>query len=88
MIIARRRTPRRRYSVPLAGLVNDFNQAYTTPDKFNSDAIAVYFNGQRLTLIDDFTVAESGGPGTGFDTVNFRTTPSAGDRMFSDYSVN
>lgn len=85
MIIARRRVHATKYGVPLTGPINGANQTYTTPDKFNPTAQAVYYNGQRLSLTLDYSIAESGGPGTGYDTVNFLVTPKVGDHLLVDY---
>lgn len=85
MIIARRRVHSTKYNVPLVGLINGTNQTYTTPDLFNATTIAVYYNGQRLQPTDDFTLGESGGPGTGYDTVSLVVTPQVGDHLLSDY---
>jgi hypothetical protein len=46
---------------------------------------AVYYNGQRLKLIDDYTIAESGGSGTGYDTIILEVPPRPGDNMLVDY---
>jgi hypothetical protein len=49
--------------------------------------IAVYFNGVRQTLIDDYMVVESGGPGTGYDTVVMNVAPLYFDHLTADYVV-
>jgi hypothetical protein len=85
VIIARRRVHTQKYGIGLTGLIDGVNQAYTTPDKFNPSAHAIYYNGQRLSLTLDYSIAESGGPGAGFDTVNFLVTPKVGDHLLADY---
>jgi hypothetical protein len=45
----------------------------------------VYYNGQRLLLADDYTLAESGGPGTGYDTIQTVVVPKPGDKIWADY---
>lgn len=74
----------------LAGAINGTNTVFTTASKFvhvvGGLSIQVYMNGQRLVLTDDYTLSESGGPGTGFDTVTLLTAPRAGDKVFADYT--
>lgn len=52
-------------------------------------SIALYFNGQRLEsgAGNDFTVSESGGVGTGFDTVTLLFLPNIGSKFVADYFV-
>ena len=49
--------------------------------------IAVYFNGVRQTFIDDYAIIESGGAGTGFDTVVMNVAPLYFDHLTADYVV-
>lgn len=63
-----------RYDIVPAGLVDGVNATFTTPDKFVQvipHVIRVYRNGQRQALHDDYAVSESGGNGTGYDTITF-----------------
>jgi hypothetical protein len=93
-----------RIGVRLVGTYNSLNRVFTVPapDKFIHDAvqpgrtIAVYHNGRRLTQsltgspVDGmFVVSESGGVGTGFDTVTLTALAPATvrSRLFADYSV-
>lgn len=75
----------------LVGPKNGVNVVFTTPglEKFVHNLpfldISVYYNGVRLALLDDYTVSESGGPGTGFDTVTINLPPFANDHLFADY---
>lgn len=73
----------------LIGAVNGVNTSFTTAEVFVHDlprlSIAVYFNGQRLLLTDDYSIAESGGPGTGYDTVVTLFAPVPGDKIWADY---
>jgi hypothetical protein len=48
---------------------------------------SVYFNGVRQTFIDDYMVLESGGPGTGYDTVVLNIAPLYFDHVTADYVV-
>jgi hypothetical protein len=75
----------------LIGPMNGANTTFTTPsgDKFVHNlpflTIAVFYNGVRLVLLDDYMLAESGGPGTGFDTVLLVLAPVAPDHLIADY---
>jgi len=75
----------------LTGPKDGVNVTYTVPtgDKFTHNlpffSIKVYFNGVRLTLLDDYTIAESGGVGTGYDTVVLEVTPLPWDHLLVDY---
>ncbi len=76
----------------LIGLRNGINVTYQTPglEKFAHNLpffdISISFNGSRLALLDDYLVAESGGLGTGFDTVILVVPPPLpDDHLFADY---
>lgn len=75
----------------LLGAKNGANVAFTVPvgDQFTHNlpffSIQVYYNGQRLILLDDYTVVESGGFGTGFDTVVLEVAPASFDKLYVDY---
>ena len=77
----------------LIGATNGFNLTFILPngDKaINQEPgakIKIYYNGQRLHEggINDFTIAESGGAGTGFDTVTLLFAPQSGDLISADY---
>jgi hypothetical protein len=73
-----------------SGVINGSNTTFTLPESFipSGDlAIRVYRNGQRQTLGDDYTVTESGGAGTGFDTIEFAApcAPKDGSVLRVDY---
>jgi hypothetical protein len=74
---------------PLVGPRNGVNTTYTTPEKFLADTIRVYRNGvrQQQGAGLDFISAESGGPGTGYDTVIFGPglPPVSIEMLFADY---
>lgn len=83
-----------RQGVPLLGSVDGVNQTFSTPEAFHRRApygitIAVYYNGQRLTegASNDYEVSESGGMGTGFDTVTLKFAPLAGDVLTADFTT-
>jgi hypothetical protein len=65
------------------------NVTFTAGEVFVHDpprlTICVYYNGQRLLLADDYTLAESGGPGTGYDTIQTVVVPKPGDKIWADY---
>jgi hypothetical protein len=75
----------------LVGPKNGSNLTFTTPsgDKFVNNlpflTIAVYYNGLRLQLLDDYMLSESGGLGTGFDTVLLAYPPVSPDNLLADY---
>lgn len=65
------------YGEDLAGLINDVNTVFTTAVDFVAGSEAVYFNGvrQREGVGNDYVRSESGGVGTGFDTITFAAAP-------------
>jgi hypothetical protein len=85
----------RKEDIQLIGVVNNSNTVYTIPtDKFIQDAtfkIIVYKNGVKQVFLDDYFIAESGGPGTGYDTVIFTiaptTIPAPDDILTADYYI-
>jgi len=91
-----------RVGVPLVGPLNGTNRVFrTTPDEFEQDlagtgrTIEVFHNGRRLIQtatpdpsIGDYTVEESGGVGTGFDTINLLTfAPVARSSLVANYAL-
>lgn len=79
-----------RVGVPLGGAVNGANTVFTTPEAFRNSGgitISVYYNGQRIFETDDYILSESGGVGTGFNTITVLFTPRAGDRLDADYLI-
>jgi hypothetical protein len=93
MATARRRsTPQalQRWDIALSGVTNGINVSFATPEFFlqvSNLHIRVYLNGQRLRegAGNDYTVAESGGLGTGFDTVILAIAPRSGDTVTADF---
>jgi hypothetical protein len=75
----------------LQGPRNGGNTVFTVPggDKFTHNlpfmSIQVYFNGQRLRLLEDYGVSESGGVGTGYDTIQMAIAPRSYDVLTADY---
>lgn len=84
-----------REKIPLIGLRNGSNRVFFTPDKFingsysgNIFHITVEHNGKELYENIDFTIAESGGPGTGYDTLNFIAfTPVSHSLLYATYAI-
>ena len=83
---------RYRVGQELVGVKDGANVVYTTPglEKFAHNLpfldISVIYNGGRLKLLDDYAVIESGGTGTGFDTIMILDLPpESGDHLFADY---
>lgn len=67
-------------AMPLMGAVNGTNRVFTVPppDKFlegdylgNQFHILVSHNGHTLQVNSDYVISESGGIGTGYDTITF-----------------
>jgi hypothetical protein len=84
------RLSRYRVEVPLLGTKNHVNLAFTAPDKFLPTTLSVYFNGQRMRrgIGEDYVVSESGGPGTGYDTITLldaALAPYSTEQLFADY---
>lgn len=79
--------------VALSGLQDDSNLVFTIPDKAKHDPpklqLKVYRNGvlQNPGSLNDYVVTESGGPGTGFDTITFATgsAPLAWESLWASY---
>jgi len=81
-----------RVGVSLVGPIDGVNRLFrTTPEHFIHDlsgtgrTIELWHNGRRLTqtavpnpALGDYTVGESGGVGTGFDTINLLTFAPVG----------
>ena len=79
--------------IHLVGAVDGFNTVYTIPNgvfvQSGYYTIVVYLNGVKQNFNDDFTISESGGPGTGYDTVTFTVPPESStlpvDVVTADY---
>ena len=82
---------RRLYNQPLLGTVDGVNTTFTTAKPFlriNGHAEAVHLRGLRRSegVGEDYEVDESGGPSTGYDTIEFLCPPRPGDILLIDYS--
>lgn len=98
MAIARRRElADQRTDVQLIGTPNAALKVFTTPDVFFHDpsrSIRLYLNGQRLFQgvdgVGDYVAGESGGIGTGYDSVIINASclaPKPGDLLTADYFI-
>jgi len=77
-----------RAGVPLAGSINGSNTTFAFPEPAlvgPSYGPSVFYNGQQLLRVDDYALTESGGPGSGFDTVSLLFAPKPGDKLTADY---
>lgn len=81
----------RREDIQLVGIIDGSNTVFTLPpsDTFfvqnSTYRIIVYLNGVKQLLNDDYFVSESGGSGTGFDTVIMSSPP--GQNGFFDQVI-
>ena len=73
----------------LTGQVDGVNADFQTVQKYRPGREAVYLNGlrQRPGASYDYVRVESGGTGTGYDTIQFNEAPSAGDWLLVDYDL-
>ena len=78
-----------RWAVALLGAKNGSNRVFRTPEYYlfgGQYRICVFLNGQRLAGDGgDFTESESGGFGSGFDTLTLEVAPQADDVLMADY---
>jgi len=85
-----------RQEIPLIGLRNGINRTFFTPDKFLNGLtlagdrfhIQIKHNGKDLYEGIDYTISESSGPGTGYDTINMISlTPVGHSLLFATYAI-
>lgn len=84
-----------REKIPLIGMKNGLNRTFYTPDKFingsylsNIFHITIEHNGKELYENIDYSIGESGGPGTGYDTINiFSLTPNSHSLLYATYAI-
>lgn len=79
-------TDTRVYNEIPGGTIDGVNATFTTSQAFVSGSEAVHYNGSRQRLGDDYAISESGGAGTGFDTVTFLVPPRPDDNLVVDYT--
>lgn len=80
----------RLYNQPLLGTINGANAVFTTARPFvrvGGYTEAVHLRGLRRSegVAEDYQAVESGGSGTGYDTVVFLNPPRVGDILLIDY---
>lgn len=74
------------------GLINGANTAYTTAKDFIPGSESVLYNGVHLSegAGNDYVRSESGGLGTGFDTITLAFAPKASpgnpDTLLANYT--
>jgi len=72
-----------------SGVLNGINTDFTTASDFDPTTLSVSYNGQlqKQGSGEDFTVHESGGIGTGHDTIRFvrPKLPRSGDEILVSY---
>jgi hypothetical protein len=78
----------------LIGTIDGSNRIFTTTHRFingtwgnNEFRIEIFHNGRKLVLTTDYIIAESGGPGTGYDTIIFTFTPSDRSIIRASYVI-
>ena len=79
--------------VILLGVKDNSNRTFTTPDDFiNEDisgdllTISIFHDGNRLVEDDEYVLVESGGAGTGFDTIVITAfKPKAKSTLIANY---
>ena len=78
--------PARVYNYDPGGSVNGQNVSFTIP-MFVNDTQSVCLNGMRMSpgVGNDYITAESGGVGTGYDTLVLAVPPSPGSSLLVDY---
>lgn len=78
--------PARVYNYDPTGVMDGQNAGFTLP-KFVDGTQSVSLNGMRLNpgVGNDYITAESGGVGTGFDTLVLEFAPNAGESLLVDY---
>ena len=78
--------PARVYNYDPCGSVNGRSVSFTVP-MFVNDTQSVCLNGMRMSpgVGNDYITAESGGVGTGYDTLVLAVPPSPGSSLLVDY---
>lgn len=85
-----------RQEISLIGIKNGSNRIFYTPEKFVNGLfttgdvfhIEIKHNGKDLYESVDYTIAESGGAGTGYDTINLISfAPVSKSLLYANYVV-
>lgn len=76
------------YNEQPAGVFDAVNDTFTTSVDYVPGTEALYYNGVRLTegALNDYTRVESGGVGTGYDTLVVACPPLPGERLLVDFN--
>src|SRR6266404_5228938 len=73
----------------LVGNINSFNTTFkvANPPFIQDDVykIIIFWNGIKQSLSNDYIIAESKGPGTGYNTVILLVAPDSGDIISANY---
>jgi hypothetical protein len=75
------------YNEKPSGVFDSINDTFTTSVDYVPGSEALFYNGVRLTegVLDDYTRVESGGPGTGFDSLVLACPPLPGEHLLIDF---
>lgn len=80
-----------RRGIRLLGTQNGSNRTFMTPEHFDPASIEVFHNGRRLddsSASNEYTISESGGPGSGYDTVYINWfAPVARSVLIANYTA-
>jgi hypothetical protein len=78
-----------KFGIQLLGTKDGVNLVFTTPETFIPNTECVYWNGTRLAKGEDpdYTIEESGGLGSGYDTIVLSIAPILGEALEADYST-
>ena len=90
------RTFLHKVGVVLLGVKNQSNRIFTTPDVFLNEnvggdllTISIFHDGNRLVENEEYVLQESGGVGTGYDTVIITTfKPKPKSTLIANYFIN
>ena len=82
-------------NVHLIGAIDSNNRIFSTPDKFlnqifhlNTFKIEIHHNGRQLIESVDYLVSESGGVGTGYDTIILISfAPRINSQLYANYMI-
>ena len=79
-------------NIDLIGIKDGVNRIFMTPDFFinglfdsNEFSVEIRHNGQTLVEDINYILSESGGVGTGYDTITLNFAPIDGDTLVADY---
>jgi hypothetical protein len=68
------------------GYFDGYNRIFFTPQKFQeTSTLKLYLNGQLIFRDGDYTVSESEGINTGFDTISLEFDVYPGDKLFLEF---